>query len=193
MTAKVAANLNRQSARAVLFQPSGLSGFTLVELMVAVVVMAVLIGIAIPSFTEIMLSSRLRSYASDLVASANLARGEAIKRNAVVAMCVSSDGASCTTGGWEQGWVIFHDVDKSGALDTGETVIQKQQAAASGYLISNAASIDSISFQPSGLGATQATLVVCRATPTVGSQEREVTISATGRASMVKTTTGSCP
>lgn len=168
-----------------------LRGFTLVELMVTVAVMAILLGIAIPSFTEITLSSKLRSYANDLVASAQLARGEAIKRNAVVRMCVSTDGASCVSGGWEQGWVVFHDVDKDGALDAGETVLQRQKAAASGFKITG--TVSGVSFQPSGVGATLATLKVCRAAPSVGSQERVVNISATGRATVSKTATGSCP
>jgi len=193
MTGRAVTNLNRQSVRATLFQPSGLSGFTLVELMVAIVVVAILLGIAIPSFTEMTLSSRLRSYANDLVASANLARAEAIKRNAVVALCVSTDGTSCAVGSWEQGWLVFHDADKSGALDAGETVIQRQQAAASGYLISSSDAVSVINFQPSGVGSTQTTLTVCRQTPSEGSQERVVTISATGRTSVAKTTNASCP
>lgn len=158
-----------------------LRGFTLVELMVTIAVMAILLGIAIPSFTEMTLSSKLRSYANDLVASANLARGEAIKRNAVVTLCVSTNGTSCAaSGGWEQGWIVL----------SGTTVIQRQQAAASGFKISSAAI--NIGFQPAGVGTTQATLVVCRATPSVGSQERVVSISATGRTSVAKTTNASC-
>jgi type IV fimbrial biogenesis protein FimT len=44
-------------------------GFTLIELMVTIMVLAVLLGLGVPSFREAALSSRVTSYANDLVAS----------------------------------------------------------------------------------------------------------------------------
>lgn len=155
-------------------------GFTLIELMVTIVVLAVLLGIAIPSFTESTLGSRLRSEANDLAAGALLARSEAIKRNETVTLCASSDGATCT-GTWASGWIV---------RSVGGTVLMAHGAAPSGFLVSS--SETSIDFQPSGVGAVSTTLTVCRATPSVGGQERVVSISATGRASVSKTATGSC-
>lgn len=161
---------------------SGQRGFTLVELMVAIAVLAFLLAVVIPSFTDMTLGSKLRSQANDLVAGAVLARSEAIKRNSVVRMCVSADGASCIAGGWEQGWVVFHDVDDDGAMDAGEAVLLQHQAAAAGFKITG--TVASVRFLPTGSGATQASLLVCRATPSVGTQERVVSISLTGRASV---------
>lgn len=162
-------------------------GFTLIELMVAIAVMAVLLATAAPSFNNALLGSRLNAYANNLVSSAIVARSEAIKRNSAVTLCASSDGTSCAvSGGWEQGWVVM----------AGTTLIQRELAVPSGFKITglNSASteIRSLTFQPTGVGATQATLTVCRATPTEGSQERVVSISATGRASATKTTLGTC-
>lgn len=157
------------------------SGFTLVELMVTIAVLAVLLGIAVPSFTNSTLGSKLRTQANDLAAAALLARSEAIKRNQAVTLCASSDGATCT-GTWASGWIV---------RTTGGTVIQAHGAAPSGFLISS--SVTSLVFQPSGISATSATLTMCRATPSVGGQERVVDISATGRATVSKTSAGSCP
>lgn len=157
-------------------------GFTLIELMVTIAVMAVLLGIAIPSFTDVTLGSKLRSQANDLVAGATLARSEAIKRNQTVTFCASANGATCVaSGGWQQGWIV---------RSSGGTVIMAHPAVASGFLITG--SVHSITFQPTGVGATQTALTVCRATPSMGSQERVVTISLTGRTSVTKTTTASC-
>ena len=147
-------------------------------------------GVAIPAYNDMTLGSKLRSQSNDLVSGMVLARSEAIKRNSVVRVCVSADGENCIAGGWEQGWVVFHDVDDDGVLDAGETVLLQQQAAASGFKIIG--TVASVRFQPTGLGATQASLKVCRATPSVGSQERVVSISLTGRASVAKTSTANC-
>lgn len=156
-------------------------GFTLVELMVTITVLGILLAVALPSLTDVMLGGRLGSYANNLLASAYLARGEAIKRNSVVILCASSNGTGCA-GNWEQGWIVL----------AGTAVIQHQQALPSGLKMTESGGLGSINFQPTGVGATQATLTVCRATPSAGKQERVISIGATGRASITKTTTGSC-
>jgi type IV fimbrial biogenesis protein FimT len=156
-------------------------GFTLIEAMIAITLMTILATLAVPSFNDAALSSRLRASANNLAASAHMARSEAIKRNAVVTLCASSNGTSCTAGGWEQGWVVL-----SG------TVLQRQLAAPTGLKI-NSGGIGSLSFQPTGAGATAATFTVCRATPSVGHEERVVTIDATGRPWVKRTTAAVCP
>ena len=109
-----------------------------------------------------------------------MGRSEAIKRNAVTSLCVSSNGTSCGSGGWEQGWIII----------SGSTVIQKHSAAPTGFKVTS--SVAKVDFQPTGVGNTQATITVCRSAPSAGSQERVVNVSATGRAYVSKTTTGTC-
>lgn len=156
------------------------SGFTLLELMVTMVVLAVLIGIAVPTLGDATLSGKLTASANDLVAGVAMGRSEAIKRNAVTSLCVSSDGASCGSGGWEQGWIVI----------SGSTVIQKHSAAPTGFKVTS--SVARIDFQPSGVGNTQASITVCRAAPTVGTHERVVNVSATGRAYVSKTNAGVC-
>jgi type IV fimbrial biogenesis protein FimT len=157
-------------------------GFTLIEMMIAIALIVILATIAVPSFRNASLSSQLRSAANDFIASSNFARSEAIKRGAAVTMCVSTGGSSCAAGGWEQGWIVL----------SGTTVLQHESAAPSGFKMSATGSVANLSFQPIGVGATPATLTVCRATPSVGSQERVVTLDATGRAWLKITRNGVC-
>lgn len=160
-----------------------LRGFTLIELLVTISLVAILMGLAAPSFTEVALSSKLAANASRLAASATLARSEAIKRNAAIKLCVSLNGTSCiTTGGWEQGWIVL----------SGTTVLLYEPAAQTGFKITELASVTSLTFQATGVGSTQANFTICQATPSIGSQERVVDVNVTGRTFIKRTTTGVC-
>lgn len=89
-------------------------GFTLIELMMVLVIIAVLLGVAGPAFQESLRRSRLQSSLNDMVSMLAFARSEAVSRNGPVAACASTDGASCSGSAWETGWLVFVD-DGSGA------------------------------------------------------------------------------
>src|SRR3989304_3761383 len=77
----------------------GSRGFTIIELMIAVRILAILSSIAAPAFREMIIASRVRSAASDLYESALRARSEAITRNAAIDVVPSG-------GGWAGGWTV---------------------------------------------------------------------------------------
>jgi len=153
--------------------------------MITIFVFAILMAIAVPSFRDASLGARLSSIANNMVASVQLARSEAIKRNTVITLCASSDGSTCDDAAdWDKGWVVRDDV--------AGTVIQAQQALPAGWKLTQAGGTDPVAFQPIGVGATAATFKACRSQP-VGKQERVVTVTATGMAYVTSTTAGSCP
>lgn len=157
-------------------------GFTLVELLITIAIMSILLMAAIPNFTEAMLSSKLNGYATSLVSSARLARSEAVKRNATVRLCVSTDGSTCATGLWSQGWIVL----------SGTTVIERQPAAAAGYRMSETSGTSNLTFDATGVGASTAEVTVCYKTSKTGSQERVVRINAVGKAAITTTRAGVC-
>src|SRR5262245_55489555 len=162
----------------------GSAGFTLIELMVAIVILAVLLALAAPSFNNASLSGRLNGFANSLVAAAQVARSEAIKRNSTITVCASSDGSNCDNGiDWEQGWIVKTEDD---------VVLQQQQRLPTEFKITQSGGTAELSFLPTVVGTSTATLTVCRSAP-VGSEERVVTINGTGAASVTITDTGSCP
>lgn len=76
------------------------SGFTAIELMVVVSIVAILAALAAPSFTPLIERWRVRQAAENLTSSLYFARSEAIKRGGGVALDA--------TGGWDQGWKVTH-------------------------------------------------------------------------------------
>jgi len=98
-------------------------GFTLIELMVTVVVIAVVAAIAFPNFQSLIRSNRLATAHNELIGLVNLARSDAIRNNQGGAVCGSSTGTSCD-GKWAVGMLAFSDTNGDGALGNGETVLR---------------------------------------------------------------------
>ncbi len=85
------------------------SGFTLVELMVTIAVLAILLAIGIPAFASLIASNRLTSATNELIASLQTARTEALRRNARVTLCPAAPSATACSGAWRDGWMAFVD------------------------------------------------------------------------------------
>jgi type IV fimbrial biogenesis protein FimT len=81
-------------------------GFTLLELMVTLAVLAIILGIAVPSFKGLLVRARIGAAANQLVAGLQTARMLAIRSNSRVEMCPSTDGATCSGSDWRRFIVV---------------------------------------------------------------------------------------
>ena len=92
------------------------SGFTLIELMVALIIAGILFTVAGPTLKPFIEGSQIVSATNELLSAMHVARSEAIKSNGRVTICESGDGATCSaTGSWKNGWIVFFDADGNGA------------------------------------------------------------------------------
>lgn len=82
-------------------------GFTLIELMVTIAVLAIVIAIAAPSFTSVIQSNRTTALHHEILGALQLARSEAVKRRSDVIVCRSEDMEDCSNGAdWTVGWIV---------------------------------------------------------------------------------------
>lgn len=175
------------------------AGFTLVELLVVMLLMAIFLSLAMPSLAGMANSMRLTTATNSLFSSLLFARSEAIKRNSRVVVCKSASGNACIgTGGWEQGWIVFHDPNNNASLDAGEIVLSREQAVPYPIrLTGNEPVVSYVSYTPTGKtnytsGAFQAgTLTICIESATQV-EAREIKINIAGRPRTLKTTVTRC-
>jgi type IV fimbrial biogenesis protein FimT len=141
-------------------------GFSLIELMIAIAIVAILIALAQPSFTAIINQNRLAASSNELLATLQQARTESIRRNRRVVVCRSDNAEastpSCTssTGNWA-GWIAFVDDGGptagnagNGVFNAGEALL-KVHSVVEPVVLSASGNISGLSqtirFRPDGL------------------------------------------
>jgi type IV fimbrial biogenesis protein FimT len=174
------------------------AGFTLIELMVVISILAIVLGISAPSLRSLILNARMSAQANDLLADLALARSEAIKRNVRVAICSSSTGLACTGGtalrpaAWEVGRIVFVDVNQNGLREPDEDILRTAPEAPVGNTVrvdgdAAADGARTVHYRPSGSmtpAAANVVFTLCdeRSGSAGTAIGRTITINNTGRA-----------
>lgn len=179
------------------------SGFSLVELLTVLSLVAILATLAVPNMRDFVRNNRLTSAGNGLLHSMQLARTEAIKRqNGNVVVCATdtpdaADAGLACTGGAFSGWFVFVDANSNWTHQAAEPVIEKHASVDSSVTVSNDNN-GIVSYGPSGFAnppgggkVPTATVVICdeRGNSQQGtdSTARAVFITNTGRVRVSRT------
>lgn len=131
-------------------------GFTLTELLVAVAILSILIGLSIPAFRTLIAQNQLIAAGNQMRSAALLARSAAIGLNRRITFCAGQAGDRCH-GDWSRNeWLVFEDRDRDGAVDIEETAYLAGRAASSENVVlsSNGPFRNRIVFTPTGMAVT---------------------------------------
>jgi type IV fimbrial biogenesis protein FimT len=171
-------------------------GFTLIEIMIGLGILAVLMGIGVPAYQDFIKNSCLTTTSTSLVSALQTARSEAIKQRANMSVVANADtndvdgDSNVTEVLWDAGWSV---------QDAGGTVIKQfYKGGCDITTMAESAGNTTITYAPTGFLNLPATVTmrVCddRNNQQQSSPGREISVSATGRPSTDSRYTGAgCP
>lgn len=159
------------------------TGFTLIELMTTIAIVAIVAAIAVPSFNNMILNNRLSAFANDMISSISAARNEAISTRRSVAIKANS-------GDWSEGWTVIVDINSDGVFDTSDETVKAVESYSSA-LRESGTSPSNLVFNSKGSRGTLGTwgpLKVCDDR----NAGRSISVEGAGIASTEKHKVGDC-
>lgn len=106
------------------------SGYTLVELMVTVAIVAIFTTFAVPAFNAFVTNNRLVNVVNGVAGGINYARSEAVSRGTSVAVCAgngSTTAPACSgSNDWTNGYIVHTDINSNGVLDGADQILRVQ-------------------------------------------------------------------
>ena len=166
-------------------------GFTLPELMLTVMILAILLGIGVPSFKSLMGKQELKSKVSLFTSTLAYARNEAVSRVASVAICGSNGSGSCSgSSDLSNGWLVFIDKDGNGTFNSGDELLKQGGESGDDVSITLASSATYILYSALGESSSVRNIHMC-ASENTPENSRTVTISIVGSTRV--STGATCP
>lgn len=170
-------------------------GFTLIEILVAIAILAIVMAIAIPDFTSTIQNNTIATISNDLISSINLARSEAVKRNVTVSICATSNSNFTACGNnWNLGWLVFVNPTGGNALSNtaAAPLLRIQRINDQSATIATTPTVGILTYSGNGFTATGTgnLSITIKATGCTTDSGRRIAISATGRPSVTNVT---CP
>jgi type IV fimbrial biogenesis protein FimT len=133
-------------------RPPPQSGFSLMETLIVIAIIAILLAVGVPSFRYVTQSNRSTSEINGMLGALQLARAEAIKEGQTVSICPSTDLATCAAGAtdWETGWLIFSDPGVTGVAGGTNFVVRVQRGFTSTDTLTSDHNVSIIHFSREG-------------------------------------------
>ncbi len=153
------------------------SGFTVIELMVVTVVLAIAAMYAIPAFDNFFKSTRMRASEGDLVTALQFARSEAVRRGASVNL--SAINAGNNTNEWGNGLRVWFDTDADGNYDSGEE-LRVVAGFHNTITMDGTNGVSTVIFRPSGMTNLAANLTITVCDDRTGEIGRQISLLTTG-------------
>lgn len=128
-----------------------MKGITLIEMLAALTVAAVLIGIAVPSATRAIVRVRMGTVATAMTESFLDSARMAVSTGSAMIVCPAAHDGRCEESiDWSQGWVVYADVDGDRRHGQGDPVIRRPQGSVEGLRIYSTQGRRRVVFQPDG-------------------------------------------
>ncbi len=162
-------------------------GFTLYELLITIILVALVSSLAIPSFAGSIARQRQRVEIDALFHAIHLARKESIMRRKVVSLCPSLDGRQCSQSrDWSAGWLMFENKDRDSPprIDPNEPVLIVHRADKEVRISANR---KGFTLRATFQRATNGTFIFCD--PAKRISPRALVVSYTGRPRVARLTT----
>ncbi len=124
----------------------GNGGFTIIEMMSVVTILAILAAVALPSFGYLAASTKVKGATTELYLSMIRARSESVKRNRAVAVVATSGDED----NWASGWRVISDGNNDGDftdLPTPDRIVYEQSEL---RRVSITMAADTVVFRPNG-------------------------------------------
>jgi type IV fimbrial biogenesis protein FimT len=168
------------------------AGFTLLELMIAITVLGILLGIGVPAFQDTIRNNRTAAQANELITAIATARSEASRRGMPVSICAGNAGqtacAGANTNSWANGWVVFTDLTgTAGSIDAGDRILQTWPAI-SPRLTLTSGNTGFVRFGSNGapIPVTAAITFDLQHSGCTGLNHRRIQLNSTGRVNLTK-------
>ncbi len=150
-------------------------GFTLLELLVTMAIVAIMALVAVPNLQTAISNSQQSSCLNDVVTMLNLARSEAVTRQTDVVACASTDQTTCDVKAFEKGWLVYIDDGGTGGIandlfrHSSETLLRigdpscgSGTIVGTGFTATGTDVVHAVSFSDDGLVVSPGTFTICK-------------------------------